>query len=44
MVHWDEALIGVAFGRDERDVGVRSLSCGVAGILEAQLAVAAEAG
>jgi hypothetical protein len=34
----------VALGRDEKDVGVRSLSCGVAGNQVAQLVVAAGAG
>jgi len=36
--------MGVALGRDEKDVGVRSLSCGVAGNQVARLAVAAGAG
>lgn len=30
-VRWREGRTGVALGRDEKDVGVRSLSCGVAG-------------
>ena len=34
----------MALGRDEKDVGVRSLSCGVAGNQVARLAVVAGAG
>jgi hypothetical protein len=39
-VHWREGRTDVAFGRDEKDVGVRSLSCGVAGLQVEQHSVA----
>jgi hypothetical protein len=31
MVRWYEDRTGVGLGRDEKDVGVRSSNCGVAG-------------
>jgi hypothetical protein len=43
-VHWRVGRTGVALGRDEKDVGVRSLSCGVAGNQVERPSVAVGAG
>jgi hypothetical protein len=43
-VHWRDGRTDVAVGRDEKDVGVRSLSCGVAGIQVERPSVAVGAG
>jgi len=43
-VHWRVGRTGVALGRDEKDVGVRSLSCGVAGNQVERQSVAVGAG